>query len=61
MGTRSGWRKRARKTGLGDAVVSGVGSVGGHAVSLAMMDFGLSGVDGERGGREGRARHRDGE
>ena len=31
--------KARGKTGLGDAVVSGVGSVGGHAVSLAVMDF----------------------
>ena len=31
--------KAREKTGLGDAVVSGIGSVGGYAVSLAVMDF----------------------
>jgi acetyl-CoA carboxylase carboxyl transferase subunit beta len=31
--------KARHKTGLGDAVVSGTGSIGGHGVALAAMDF----------------------
>ncbi len=31
--------KARGKTGLGDAVMSGVGKVGGHTISLAVMDF----------------------
>jgi len=31
--------KARGKTGLGDAVVSGTGSIGGHSVALAAMDF----------------------
>ena len=45
--------KARKKTGLGDAVVSGTGDIGGHAVSLAVMDFrfiggSMGGVVGEK-------------
>lgn len=36
-------RKAAKKTGLQEAVVSGYGSINGHPVVLAVMDFGFMG------------------
>ncbi len=46
-------KKAREKTGLEDAIVSGVGKIGGHRVALAVMDFrfiggSMGGVVGER-------------
>ena len=46
-------------TGLNDAIVVGSATLDGHPLELAVMDFCVHGrLDGERGGREVRARLR---